>query len=146
MYRWWHFWRKVPRVPCPSRSPSVRPVRSHSLPVAPARPSVASALPGVSLFRCFRCYLDRPPASHSSLRHPPTPGVSRFRRIGSHLRRVTQVAGPALWQRAHREQAASCSTQKHRRRLPVPVRRPAGRPRCALSLNPSPNPRRTTAR
>ena len=36
------FWRKVPRVPCPSRSPSVRPARSHSLPVAPARPSAAS--------------------------------------------------------------------------------------------------------
>ena len=35
------FWRKVPRVPCPSRRPSVRPVRSHSLPVAPARPSAA---------------------------------------------------------------------------------------------------------
>ena len=36
------FWRKVPRVPCPPRSPSVRPARSHSLPVAPARPSAAS--------------------------------------------------------------------------------------------------------
>ena len=36
------FWRKVPRVPCPSRRPSVRPARSHSLPVAPARPSAAS--------------------------------------------------------------------------------------------------------
>ena len=35
------FWRKVPRVPCPSRCPSVRPARSHSLPVAPARPSAA---------------------------------------------------------------------------------------------------------
>ena len=35
------FWRKVPRVPCPSRRPSVRPARSHSLPVAPARPSAA---------------------------------------------------------------------------------------------------------
>ena len=35
------FWRKVPRVPCPSRSPSVRPARSHSLPVVPARPSAA---------------------------------------------------------------------------------------------------------
>ena len=35
------FWRKVPRVPCLSRSPSVRPARSHSLPVAPARPSAA---------------------------------------------------------------------------------------------------------
>ena len=28
------------------------------------------------------------------------PGMSRFRRIGSHLRRVTQAPGPALWQRA----------------------------------------------
>ena len=35
------FWRKVPRVPCPSRRPSVRPARSHSIPVAPARPSAA---------------------------------------------------------------------------------------------------------
>ena len=34
------------------------------------------------------------------LRCPPLPGVSRFRRIGSHLRRVTQASGPALWQRA----------------------------------------------
>ena len=40
------------------------------------------------------------PAPHGSLRHPPLPGVSRFRRIGSHLRRVTQAPGPALWQRA----------------------------------------------
>ena len=34
--------------------------------------------PGVSLFRHCRCYPDRPPASHSSPRHPPPPGVSRF--------------------------------------------------------------------
>ena len=126
------FWRKVPRVPCPSRSPSVRPSRSHSLPVERHLPGPPRhpPLPGVSLFRCFRCYLDRPHASHSSLRHspppgvslfrrfrcyldrppvshgsprhPPLPGVSRFRRIGSHLRRVTQAPGQALWQRAHR--------------------------------------------
>ena len=40
------FWRKVPRVLCPSRSPSVRPARSHSLPVVPARPSAASVAAG----------------------------------------------------------------------------------------------------
>ncbi len=55
-------------------------------------------LPGVSLFRRFRCHPDRPPAPHGSLPHPPLPGVSRFWRIGSHLRRVTRH--PALWQRA----------------------------------------------
>ena len=48
------FWRKVPRVLCPSRSPSVRPARSHSLPVE-------RHLPG-------------------PLRHPPLPGVSRVTR------------------------------------------------------------------
>ena len=75
------FWRKVPRVPCPSRRPSVRPARSHSLPVerllpGPLRPP---SLPGVSLFRCFRCYLGRPHALQGLLRLPPLPGVSRFR-------------------------------------------------------------------
>ena len=57
-----------------SRRPSVRPTRSHSLPVE-------RLLPGL-------------------MQRPPLPGVSRFRRIGSHLRRVTQASGPALWQRA----------------------------------------------
>ena len=93
------FWRKVPRVPCPSRSPSVRPVRSHSLPEERLLPGPPrhSPLPGVSLFWRFRCYLDRPPALHGLLRYPSPPGVSRFRRIGSHLRRVTRYQ--ALWQR-----------------------------------------------
>ena len=121
-------WREMPRVPCPSRRPSVRPARSHSLPVErllpgplrhPSPPGVSlflcfrchldrppashspprhPPLPGVSLFRCFRCYLGRPPAPHGPLRHPSLPGMSLFRRIGSHLRRVTMY--PALWQRA----------------------------------------------
>ena len=51
------------------------------------------SLPGVSLFRRFCCYLDRPPALHGSLRYPSPPGVSRSRRIGSHLRRVTKAPG-----------------------------------------------------
>ena len=41
-----------------------------------------------------------PPALHGPLRYPSPPGVSRFRRIGSHLRRVALAPGPALWQRA----------------------------------------------
>ena len=97
----------MPRVPCPPRHPSLPGVslfrcsRCHlDRPPAPHGPLRHPPTPGVSLFRCSRCHLDRPPAPHGPLRHPPTPGVSRFRRIGSHLRRVTQVAGPALWQPA----------------------------------------------
>ena len=48
-----------------SRRPSVRPARSHSLPEERLLPD--------------------------PLRHPSLPGVSRFRRIGSHLRRVIQA-------------------------------------------------------
>ena len=88
------FWRKVPRVPCPSRRPSVRPARSHSLPVE-------RLLPG-------------------PLRHPPLPGVSRFRRIGSHLRRVTQAPRPDSMAAGAREQAASCDAFVLSRRRPAP--------------------------
>ena len=63
-------------------------------------PTWSQPPPGVSRFRCFCYYLGRPHARHGSLRHLSLPGVSRFRRIGSHLHRVT---GPALWQRV-----ASC--------------------------------------
>ena len=112
----------LPEVPA-----SDLPVLIHSRWLLPGPPR-HSPLPGVSLFRCFRCYLDLPPALHGPLRHPsppgvslfrhfrcyldrtpaphgpprlpPLPGVSRFRRIGSHLRRVTKAPGPALWQRA----------------------------------------------
>ena len=83
------FWRKVPRVPCPSRSPSVRPARSHSLPVERLLPGPLRhlSLPGVSLFRRFRCHLTLPPAPHSPLRHPSPPGVSRFRHFRCYLDR-----------------------------------------------------------
>ena len=59
-------------------------------PPVPHGPLRHTLLPGVSLFWRFRCYLDLPPIPHGSLRHPPPPGVSLFRRIGSHLRRVTR--------------------------------------------------------
>ena len=68
-------------------------------PPDPHGPLRHPSLPGVSLFWRFRCHLDLPPIPHGSLRHPPLPGVSRFRRIGSHLRRVTQAPGKALWRR-----------------------------------------------
>ena len=92
--------REMPRVPCPPRHPIVRPARSHSLPVERHLPGLIRhpPPPGVSLFRRFRCYLDRPPAPYGPPRHPTLPGVSRFRRIGSHLRRVTWAPGPARWQ------------------------------------------------
>ena len=90
------FWRKVPRVPCPSRRPSVRPARSHSLPVERHLPGLMQRppLPGVSLFRRFRCYLDRPPAPRGLLRHPSPPGVSLFRHLCCYLDRPPALHGP----------------------------------------------------
>ena len=89
-------WREMPRVPCPSRRPSVRPARSHSLPEERLLPDPLRHPPpsGVSLFRSFRCYLDRPPASHSSLPHPPPPGMSLFRRFRCYLDRPPARHGP----------------------------------------------------
>ncbi len=86
---------------CASPSPtSQRPTCPFSFapggtPPAPYGPPRHPPLPGVSLFRHFRCYLGRPHALQSLLRLPSLPGVSRFRRIGSHLRRVTQAPGRA---------------------------------------------------
>ena len=79
----------MPRVPCPSRSPSVRPARSHSLPVERLLPDPLRhpPPPGVSRFRRFRCDLYRPPAPHGSLPHPPPPGMSLFRRFRCYLDR-----------------------------------------------------------
>ena len=133
------FWRKVPRVPCPSRSPNVRPVRSHSLPVERLLPGPLRPPPGVSRFRHFRCYLDRPHARHGPLRHPSLPGVSRFRRIGSHLRRVTQASRPGTMAAGAREQAASCDAFVLSRRLPAPEAPPSRTSPACLVAKPSPN-------
>ena len=140
------FWRKEPRVPCPSRRSSVRPARSHSLPVERLLPGPLQCplLPSVSLFRRFRCYPDRPPAPHGSLRHPPPPGVSRFRRIGSHLRRVAG-AWPGAMAAGAREQAASCDAFVLSRRLPAPDAPPSRTSPAGLIAKAPSNPRRTTA-
>ena len=89
-------WRKVPRVPCPPRHPSVRPARSHSLPVERLLPGPLRhpSLPGVSLFRRFCCYLDRPPALHGPLRHLSPPGVSLFRCFRCYLNHQPARHGP----------------------------------------------------
>mgnify|MGYP004517541677 CR=1 FL=1 len=119
MYRWWHFLAEsaaraltIPDVPAsdlpaliqsrwllpgPLRRPP--PGVSHfrcfrcylDLPPIPHGSLRHPPLPGVSRFRHFRCYLDRPPAPHGLLRYPPLPDVSRFRRIDSHLHRVTKA-------------------------------------------------------
>ena len=81
--------------------------------------------PDVSLFRRFRCHLDRPPALHGLLRLPLLPGVSRFRRIGSHLRRVTQASRPGTMAAGAREQTASCDAFVMSRRLPAPEAPPS---------------------
>ena len=109
----------MPRVPCPLR---------HSL------------LPGVSLFRRFRCYLDRPPAQHGSLRHPSLPGVSLFRRIGSHLRRVTQAPRPGAMAAGAQEQAASCDAFVLSRRQSAPDAPPSRTSPLCLIAKPFPEP------
>ena len=103
-------------------------------------------LPGVSLFRRFRCYLGRLPTPHGSLRHPSLPGVSLFSE--NRLTPASRDSGsrPGTMAAGAREQTASCDAFVLSRRLPAPDAPPAGHLRCALSLNPSPNHRRTTAR
>ena len=88
-------------LPGPLRHPSL-PGVSHfrcfrcylDLPPALHGPLRHPSLPGVSLFRRFRCYLDRPPAPRGSLRHPPPPGVSLFRRFRCYLDLPPAPHGP----------------------------------------------------
>ena len=63
---------KSQRPTCPL---SFAPGGTPPAPYGPLRHPPPS---GVSRFRRFRCYLDRPHAPHGPLRHPPLPGVSRF--------------------------------------------------------------------
>ena len=66
----------------------------------PAWPSAASVTARCETVPAFPLIPDPSTCPAWSLRHPPLPGVSRFRRIGSYLRRVTRAPGPALWRRA----------------------------------------------
>ncbi len=63
-------------------------------PHAPQSSPRPSPPPGVSLFQRFRCDLDRPPAPHGILRHPSLPGVSLFRRFRCDLDRPPALHGP----------------------------------------------------
>ncbi len=148
MYRWWHFLAEsaARALPFPKSQRPTCPFSFTPGGTPPARPSVASALLGMSLFRRFRCYLGRPPALHGPLRHPPLPGVSRFRRIGSHLRRVTQAPRPGAMAAGAQEQAASCDAFVLSRRQPAPGAPPSRTSPLCLIAKPFPEPRRTTAR
>ena len=135
------FWRKVPRVPCPSRSPSVRPARSHSLPVAPARPSATSAparcepfsafplLPGSSTCPAW------PSAASTAARCEPFPAFP--------LTPVSRDSGfwPGTMAAGAREQAASCDAFVLSRRLPAPDAPPSRTSPAGLVAKPAPEPR-----
>ena len=111
------------------------------LPGPPTRTPAASVTGATSrceLVPAFPLLPEHQPAPHGPLRHPPLPGMSRFRRIGSHLRRVTQAPGPVLWQRAHGNRRPPAQHKSIAGGRPLPVRRPAGHLRCALSLKTSP--------
>ena len=135
------FWRKVPRVPCPSRSPSVRPVRSHSLPVAPARPSAPSALARCEPFPAFPLLPGSstcpawPSAASASARCEPF--------SANRLTPVSRDSGfwPGTMAAGAREQAASCDAFVLSRRLPAPDA-PSNRTSTAcLVAKPVPEPR-----
>ena len=133
------FWRKVPRVPCPSRRPSVRPARSHSLPVAPARPSAA-----------FTSARHEPiPANRLQPGSPTCPAwpsaVSVAARCepfsANRLTPVSRDSGfwPGTMAAGAREQAASCDAFVLSRRPPAPGA-PSNRTSTAcLVAKPSPN-------
>ena len=95
-----------------SRRPSVRPARSHSLPVAPARPSAASTSAGCEPFSLNRL--------------TPAPCYS-----GS---------GPGTMVAGAREQAASCDAFVLSRRLPAPDAPPIRTSPLCFIAKPFPEP------
>ena len=141
------FWRKVPRAPCPSRRPSVRPARSHSLPEERLLPGPLRhpSLPGVSRFRYFpllpgpsTCPAWLSVASTSARCEPFPPN-----------RLTPAPCGAGSWPGAMaagaREQAASCDAFVLSRRLPAPDALPIRTSPAGLIAKAPSNLRRTTA-
>ena len=162
------FWRKVPRVPCPSRCPSVRPARSHSLPVAPARPSAAPTSAGCEPILVF-LLLPGPPtcpawpfAVSVSARCEPIPAFPLIPKLSSYPawpsaasatsrcepfspNRLTPApcnsgSGPGTMAAGAREQAASCDAFVLSRRLPAPDAPPNRTSPLCLIAKPFPEP------
>ena len=133
------FWRKVPRVPCPSRSPSVRPARSHSLPVAPARPSAASVAARCEPFSAFPLL----PGSSTCPAWPSAVSVAaRCEPFSANrLTPVSRDSGfwPGTMAAGAREQAASCDAFVLSRRLSAPEAPPSRTSPACLVAKPSPN-------
>ena len=114
------FWRKVPRVPCPSQRPSVRPARSHSLPVAPARPFAASTSARCESFLAFPL----PPGPST---HPAGPSAASASAGCEPFspNRLTPASrdsdsGPDTMAAGARKQAAFCDAFVLSRRRPAP--------------------------
>ena len=135
------FWRKVPRVPCPSRSPSVRPARSHSIPVAPARPSAAftsARCEPISVFPLLPGPSTRPawPSAASV-----AAGYEPFSE--NRLTPASRDSGfwPGTMAAGAREQAASCDAFVLSRRLPAPDAPPIRKSPACLVAKPFPEPR-----
>ena len=161
------FWRKVPRVPCPSRSPSVRPARSHSLPVAPARPSAAFTSarhepipanrlqPGSPTCPAWPSATSAPARCEPFSAFPLLPGsstcpawpsaVSVAARCepfsANRLTPVSRDSGfwPGTMAAGAREQAASCDAFVLSRRLSAPEAPPNRTSTACLVAKPSPN-------
>ena len=153
----------LPEVPA-----SDLPVLIHSRWLLPG-PLRHPPPPGVSLFRHFRCYPDRPPALHGLPWHPSLPGVSLFRRFRCHLDRPPAMpgplrhpsapggcepispnrlapasrgsgSGPGTMAAGAREQAASCDAFVLSRRLPAPDAPPIRTSPLCLIAKPFPEP------
>ena len=154
-------------MPCPSRRPSVRPARSHSLPVAPARPSAAPTSAGCEPILAFPL-LPGPsthpawpsPASASARCEPvpvfpllpgpstcpawPSAAFASARCEPISANRLTPASrdsgsGPGTMAAGAREQAASCDAFVLSRRLPAPDAPPSRTSPACLVAKPSPN-------
>ena len=104
MYRWRLFLAEsaARALPFPMSQRPTCPFSFAPGGTPPTRPSATSAPSRCEPIPAFPLPPGPPTCPRGPLRLPPLLGVSRFRRISSHLRRVTQAPGPALWQRAHR--------------------------------------------
>ena len=135
------FWRKVPRVPCPSRSPSVRPARSHSLPEERHLPRRPFAAPVASRCEPFSAFPLLPgPSTHPA--GPSAASVSARCEPFSLNRRTPSSRDSGSWPgtmaAGAREQAASCDAFVLSRRPPAPDAPPSRTSPLCLIAKPSP--------
>ena len=122
-----------------SRRPSVRPARSHSLPVAPARPSAAFTSARCEPFLAFPLL----PGPSTSPARPSAASVAARCEPFSANRLTPAPCDSGFWPgtmaAGAREQAASCDAFVLSRRLPAPEAPPSRTSPACLVAKPSPN-------